>query len=108
MTYIGHIPAKDIQPGMYVDLEGDEYADPNSRRMNYRYIYMLVEAVEQETDHCIVIHFDNDDSVGFPTDHPLPVHTLDDEPAASTDTIYEPDETTPTFPDGMGLGSHSS
>ena len=77
MAYAGQFPAKDLVPGMMVDLESDPYADPDESIVSYQFCYAIVEAVEQETSTCVVVHFDGSWSIGFPSDHPLNVFTED-------------------------------
>lgn len=64
-----YIRAKDLQVGDMVDLEGDEYADPNNDDM-FTYEFETVERVEVETPECVCVYF-GFDAVGFPTDHNL-------------------------------------
>ena len=64
--------AEDLKPGMYVDLEGDEYADPSNDNPHLKYEYALVLDTEQETPTCVRVDFAHD-SVGFPNDHELVV-----------------------------------
>jgi hypothetical protein len=72
-------PVSHLRPDDLVDLEGDPYADApcnepgctchDIRAINHQYEYSQVDSIEQETPDCIVVHFINDDSYGFPPDH---------------------------------------
>lgn len=68
---------RDLQPGDKVDLEGDPYvncSDPEcTSYITYQFEYGVVDTVEQETPGCIVVHFTNDDVIGFPPDHEVEV-----------------------------------
>ena len=70
--------AEDIRPGMLIDLEGDEYADPYYKSDDadadannlFAYEYPVVENVEKEND--VVVRIDtNHGSFGFPVDHDI-------------------------------------
>lgn len=65
--------ARDLQPGDYVDLEGDKYADPKRLNSSFSSEYAIVESVKQETPECIAVSFEGWDTVGFPPDHELDV-----------------------------------
>lgn len=60
------IEAKDVQPGDWIDLDGDKYA----RDTRWEFESAVVVDVEQETDECVRIDFDGG-SYGFPTNHIL-------------------------------------
>jgi hypothetical protein len=69
------IKAKDVKEGDRLDLEGDQFADPNGNGIGesgdfYAFEFELaeVEEVERETADCIVIHTSLG-SFGFPPDH---------------------------------------
>lgn len=66
------VPVRDVRRGQLVDLEGDEFADPQLEHRRYEWELMEVCAVERETDGCIRVDFE-DDSVGFPAAHELKV-----------------------------------
>lgn len=53
-----------------IDLEDDEFADPEDRRHIFPYEMARVIGFEQETDNCIRVDFDST-SIGFPPDHLL-------------------------------------
>lgn len=62
-------PVKDLHPGMFVDLEGDRFADPHGENPALQYEYTLVDHVERETPACVAVYFEGFDCVGFPPDH---------------------------------------
>jgi len=53
-----------------IDLENDEFADPEDRRHIFPYEHARVIGFERETEDCIRIDFDNT-SIGFPVAHML-------------------------------------
>jgi hypothetical protein len=55
--------------GDYVDLEGDEFADPKHDHPYFESEYEVVECIEKESKNCICVHFENSNPVGFPPDH---------------------------------------
>lgn len=64
----------DLRPGDRVDLEGDPYADPDASQSEegnpaFQYEYQVVESVELETPHCVLVHFEGWDACGFPVKH---------------------------------------
>lgn len=66
-------PVIELCEGDYVDLEGDQYADPNSDPHGlYAFEYAVVQGWEQETPETVLVHFDQT-SVGFPTRHKVRV-----------------------------------
>ncbi len=67
------VMAKNVKVGDLVDLEGDEYADPDYDKTWMLYLFAEVTDVEQETPECVAIGFEGFDLVGFPTDHELRV-----------------------------------
>lgn len=71
------IKAKNVREGDRLDLEGDQFADPNGDGIGesghfYGFEFELaeVESVEFETRDCVVIHTSLG-SFGFPPDHPI-------------------------------------
>lgn len=64
---------KDLLPGMLVDLENDEYADPNQDNTLFECEYMEVFEVEEETDDCIAVSFNGQNIIGFPPNHEVNV-----------------------------------
>lgn len=79
MSTVERIPVTDLQPGDYLNLEGDPiadgpcaYEDPDCQRHRqqmHEMEYSVVTAIEREADNCIRVDFENDDSYGFPPDH---------------------------------------
>lgn len=63
------IKVKDLKPGMRLDLEGDEYADPERDHVDYEFEYMVVAEIILETADCVVLELEDGHSVGFPPDH---------------------------------------
>jgi|GEM_PF-5029081 hypothetical protein len=64
-------PVGALRPGDLVDLKGDQFADDgDNAALEYEYAEVL--DVEQETPNCVRVDFDSD-SVGFPTEHKVPV-----------------------------------
>jgi hypothetical protein len=57
-----------LQPGDMVDLEGDQFADPNNSNQFLEYEYTTVESMVEETSECTVIYFEGM-TVGFPPNH---------------------------------------
>jgi hypothetical protein len=55
-----------------IDLEGDEYADPDREDPLFGFEYQTVIGVEQETVNCVRVDTDHD-SYGFPPNHKIPV-----------------------------------
>ena len=60
--------AQDLQRGDLLDLEGDEYADPDNSDRVFPFEKAVVMAVEQETPTCIRVDT-NAGSFGVPPDH---------------------------------------
>ena len=73
------VPAKDIKPGMQVDLEGDPYADPEQDNQAFVCCYHEVSQVVREASGCVAIAFEGFDLVGFPPEHLLSVKEDPDE-----------------------------
>jgi hypothetical protein len=65
--------AIDLEDGDLVDLEGDEYADPNRDHIEFECEYQVVCFHELETKDCVAIGFEGFDIVGFPPCHMLEV-----------------------------------
>lgn len=64
----------DLRPGDRVDLEGDPYADPDGEgNPTFQHEYQIVESVELETPHCVLVHFESWDACGFPVKHRVQV-----------------------------------
>ncbi len=74
------VAVKDLKEGMTVDLEGDEFADPNNDSITLEHLYQEVHDVIRETPNCVLVTFDFD-AVGFPPDHEIFVR--DNEPIAN-------------------------
>lgn len=74
MTFLA-IRAIDLIEGDLVDLEGDQYADPDNDNPSYPYLLHTVSYIEQETDNCVAVTFEGGPTVGFPIDHQLRVET---------------------------------
>jgi hypothetical protein len=70
----------DLRPGMYVDLEGDECADPYPGNVAFKYDYKIVYNVSDvyPYDECVVT-FDDDTMYGFPPGHKVFVAFYDKE-----------------------------
>lgn len=67
------VAVEDILEGAMVDLEGDQYADPNSDNPLYPYEYVKVIGNERETEECFRLDFSDGASVGFPINYQLKV-----------------------------------
>lgn len=68
------IKAKDVEPGMLLDLAGDTYADPDGNEFAALYETELIEvsSVERETPDCVVIGIEGGPGlIGFPPEHPI-------------------------------------
>lgn len=74
MTFLA-IRAIDLIEGDLVDLEGDQYADPDNDNQIYPYLLHTVSNVEQETDSCVAVTFEGGPTIGFPLNHQLRVET---------------------------------
>lgn len=64
------INAKDLKVGMRIDLEGDEFADPEGGNTILQNEYAEVAAVDIETENCVCIYAHNI-TVGFPVEHKI-------------------------------------
>lgn len=65
---------RDLKPGDLVDIEADKFADPPAARDPFwEYEYAVVDEIYPEGPECIVVHFADGPSVGFPPDHEVPV-----------------------------------
>jgi len=73
------IDAKDLKPGMVIDLEGDPYADPyvdlfadpNGEELQYESEYAVVDEITSETDDCMLVTLSDGQQIGFPPEHSL-------------------------------------
>jgi hypothetical protein len=79
MTFLA-IRAIDLIEGDLVDLEGDQYADPDNDNQIYPYLLHTVSNVEHERNSfdvitCIAVTFEGGPTIGFPIDHQLRVET---------------------------------
>lgn len=71
------LQVKNLREGMMVDLYGDKYMDPNcDPAQAYEFELAVVDSVIRETDNCTVVHFENENSCGFPPDHLVEVRTI--------------------------------
>lgn len=68
---VDRMEAKNIKEGMWCDLKGDKYADPDNDNLQLQTEYVLVDYVEQETPECIAIGFSGFDVIGFPPEHKI-------------------------------------
>lgn len=66
----------ELKPGDLVDLEDDEFADPNGTNETFPFKYVEVEKVERETIICVAVAFLGFNVVGFPPDHVVKVSPL--------------------------------
>ncbi len=71
-TWERQLTVAQLQPGMMVDLEGDEYADKSGNHPEYEFEYAVVDQITRESADCILVEFDNS-ACGFPPDHVLNV-----------------------------------
>lgn len=67
-----NVPVLELREGMLVDLHKDPYADPSGDNPVFDCEYVMVAGVERETNACVRVDFEGEDSVGFPIDHTLP------------------------------------
>lgn len=58
-----------VKEGDIVDLEGDLFADPERDHLALAYDYQTVNAVDLETETCVVLWIEGFDAVGFPKGH---------------------------------------
>ena len=65
------IKAKDVRVGVMLDLDGDEFADPEKENMHLSSFYSQVCSIEMETQDAVCISFIDGDAVGFPLEHEL-------------------------------------
>jgi hypothetical protein len=68
----------DLRPGDRVDLEKDEYADPevfpwSDGNPALQSEFQVVEDVKMETPDCVLVYFEGWDACGFPVDHRVKV-----------------------------------
>lgn len=66
------VRADELQVGMLVDLEGDEWADPDRDHSEYEFGYSQVVEVTREALGSVLIEF-TDACVAFPPEHMLEV-----------------------------------
>lgn len=66
----------ELKPGDLVDLEGDEFADPNGTNETFPFEYTEVEEAKRETSTCVAVAFLGFDVVGFPPDHVVKVSPI--------------------------------
>lgn len=64
--------AIDLTPGDLVDLEGDQFADPEKDHPLYQYEFQEVMDVDVETSECVCIYFTGV-TCGFPHNHELEI-----------------------------------
>lgn len=69
------VEVRDLHPGDLIDLEGDEYADPDRSRCAFQFEYAEVAEVIVETVDCIAVGIEGVDLFGFPPDHRVPLYT---------------------------------
>ncbi len=69
----GKVYVKDLRVGDVVDLEGDEYADPDHDVVDYVYEYQVVGSIEIEAreGEVHVVVFEDDHVVAFPPLHEI-------------------------------------
>lgn len=72
------VMVSELREGDHVDLERDPFADPTGDNPSLGCLYAVVASIERETTDCIVVHFDEHDSVGFPVDHHVVYHPNED------------------------------
>lgn len=58
-----------LRVGDLVDLEGDKFADPDGKGVDYQFEYAEVYSIESESPTCIAVGFVSGPVVGFPPDH---------------------------------------
>ncbi len=73
------VPVTDLVPGDRIDLEADQYADPNHDNVFYEFEPSLVAGTELETHACFRVDFEGLASVGFPPEHRVRLMSHDDE-----------------------------
>jgi hypothetical protein len=71
--FMQELAIKDLKEGMLIDLEYDEFADPNGDNSLLANQYLEVAEIEEETPDCIAVHICSFDTVGFPPNHKVKV-----------------------------------
>ena len=59
---------ENLKPGDRIDLHSDKYAD-DGEDPSVLFEYAVVDSVVEETPNCILVHFEQHTSVGFPKGH---------------------------------------
>ncbi len=69
----------DLVAGDKVDLQGDEYADPDpdNDKPHFEYEYQVVMGLEHENEECVRVDFEHT-SVGFAPDHRVTIEDKED------------------------------
>ena len=62
------VAVEKLKPGDRIDLHSDKYADDGEDSM-VLFEYAVVDSVIEETPNCILVHFEQHTSVGFPKGH---------------------------------------
>jgi hypothetical protein len=74
------LPAFQIGTGDLIDLEGDQFADPDCNHPALASEYaQVIEVEEEDGGRCIAISFEGFDIVGFPRNHLLNIVGYSDE-----------------------------
>ena len=62
------VMVKNLKEGDLIDLEGDDFADPDKSDEMLTYEMLEVFEIEKETEFCTCVYFSNK-TVGFPPEH---------------------------------------
>jgi hypothetical protein len=62
------VSVEKLKPGDRLDLHSDKYAD-DGEDSTVLFEYAVVDSVIEETPECILVHFEQHTSVGFPKGH---------------------------------------
>lgn len=62
----------ELKEGDLIDLEGDKFADPNRRRLEFQCEYACVDYVCREDESCVAIGIQGVDVFGFSPEHLVP------------------------------------
>jgi len=62
------VMVKNLKEGDLIDLEGDDFADPDKSDEMLTYEMSEVFEIEKETEFCTCVYFSNK-TVGFPPEH---------------------------------------